>query len=686
MLSIIPPTEAVVLRPETLSHLAESGITPEVARACCIYDNSMSETAVQCGATGAIAFPYFGIDGQPDYKFVRERLLYPPATGFAAALAKDQRPRYIQEKGSVNRAYLPPLVRWDAVAKDSDVGIVITEGEKKAIAGCLTGVAVLALGGVHSFQSKKHDVAWVEPLPQIVWKDREVAICYDSDTAHNPNVLYAMTMLATHLRSLGAYPKIVTLNATADGRKQGIDDFIVAGGDFRELLATAVSDIVTNELLAMNQSYAVFMSQACVVDLRTKTLISRDKFTGVTTSSKKVKVMRTTAKGGQVWGEQNIGHVWLESALRKVVWGFNYLPEGPALIEGPNGLDVNTWIDDAPQAIPGDHTPFIKLLTHVLGERVAEIEYVLDWTAHIIQRPTIKPFVGIVIAGPVHGTGKSTIAETIGMLMGRSNWLSVQNKDTAHRFNAELTGKRLVVIEEGSAEDYKSRKVTSSDHKMRLTQTQMRVEKKGFDPYFIDDVCAYIMVANSFDTVIVEDSDRRYFMAAATSERHEPSYWVEYNKWRSEGGLEALKHYLLHRPIEHFNARAPAPSTEAKDRSVEESKSSLTEYLQQTIFDTDLMSRQIKKLWPQLVKEPELVPAVCILEVWDPNRRTRVTKNSIGKAMAQLKRPSLIQIMTKFGKVRLICLKDYKRWSKAGYNEIEAEFNTTFEKVESLPH
>ena len=680
------PTEHSVLSTETLEHLAESGITPEIARACRLFDDNMSPTAVQCGATSAIAFPYFDVDGAPDYSFVRERLLYPPATGFAAMVAKDPRPRYIQEKGSVNRAYLPPLVRWDEIAKDTDRGIIITEGEKKAIAGCAAGVPVLALGGVHSFQSKKHEVEWVEPLPQITWQGRNVCICYDSDTHTNQNVVYAMTMLAAHLRSLGAIPKVLTLHATADGRKQGLDDYLVAGGSMEDLLEHAVSDIITNELLAMNHTYAVFMSQACVVDLRTKQLISRDKFTGVTTSSKRVRVMRTTAKGGTVWGEQNIGGVWLESALRKVVYGFNYMPEGSALIDGPNGLDVNTWVDDAPKPIEGNYTPFVELLAHVLDNRKEEIEYILDWCAHILQRPTIKPYVGIVIAGPVHGTGKSTIAETIGMLMGRTNWLSVQNKDTAHRFNADLASKRLIVIEEGSAEDYKSRKVTSSDHKMRLTQTQCRVEKKGFDPYFVDDVCAYIMVANSFDTVIVEDSDRRYFMAEATHERKDPEYWVKYNEWRSTGGLEALSCYLRKRPIGHFNARAPAPSTEAKDRSVEENKSSLVGYLQQTVIDTDIMARQIKKLWPQLAYEPSLVPAVCMLEVYDPDRRTRVSKSSIGKVMAQLKRPSLLQILTKHGKLRLICLKNYEKWSKAGYPEIEEEFNKCFEKVDSLPH
>ncbi len=121
--------------------------------------------------------PYFGIDGKPmTYQassgkllpFVRFKLLG-ELKGRDGKIIK-----YTQHKDSGIHLYLPPLVDWAEIAKDPTDKILITEGEKKAIAATLRlSIPTLAVGGVWSFGTADLDA--------FVWKDRDVEIVFDGD-------------------------------------------------------------------------------------------------------------------------------------------------------------------------------------------------------------------------------------------------------------------------------------------------------------------------------------------------------------------------------------------------------------------------------------------------------------------------------------------------------------------------
>lgn len=230
--------------------LERSGITEEVAKAAGMFAVA---DAHQLHGTfrrrPALVIPYYDPrtgeqvtwnDGGTQRPFYRVRYLGKEPRGFVPPADKPQ--RYAQPAGSPVCAYFPRStgVDWGAVVDNPKIPLVITEGEKKAVAACEAEIWTIALGGVDCFQNKG---AFLPELEAIAWQGRQVFICYDSDRASNPRVQAAEKRLAQELRRRGAIVLIASIPAAEEGSKLGLDDYIVRYG-----AAAAIEMLVTAEL------------------------------------------------------------------------------------------------------------------------------------------------------------------------------------------------------------------------------------------------------------------------------------------------------------------------------------------------------------------------------------------------------------------------------------------------------
>jgi len=176
-----------------------------------------------------LAFPFLDRDGKP--------------VGYTRL--KPDRPRTVNGKlvkyespvGFPNRAYIPPPV--GTILSDPTKPLLITEGEKKALAATQFGFPCLGLVGVYGWQQKRdrdpegRATGPRELLPDlaaVAWAGRRVVIVYDSDAATNPNVRRAEWHLAEALAARGAVVAVARLPQEPDGAKNGLDDFLVRHG------------------------------------------------------------------------------------------------------------------------------------------------------------------------------------------------------------------------------------------------------------------------------------------------------------------------------------------------------------------------------------------------------------------------------------------------------------------------
>lgn len=120
--------------------------------------------------------------------------------------------RYGQRANSTVEAYYCPLqTDWAAVRENTDVPVLITEGEFKAATACKAGIPCIGLGGVFNFASSRLRQTWIPSLDRIRWEGRKVYIVFDSDADDNKMVQLAETRLALRLMNRGAKVHIVRL-------------------------------------------------------------------------------------------------------------------------------------------------------------------------------------------------------------------------------------------------------------------------------------------------------------------------------------------------------------------------------------------------------------------------------------------------------------------------------------------
>jgi P4 family phage/plasmid primase-like protien len=239
--------------------LTESGITVEIANRAGLRRVDSREGGALVGRKGGgdfsgIDFPYLwpGDDHVREHRLRRDH----PDFEMRPDGSRREKGKYLSPPGRGNMLYFAP---WTDAAwlTDAEVPIVLTEGEKKALAlwrinssfdepECLP----IALPGVWNWRGTvgkttgndgtRRDVKGPIPdLARMAWEGRRVTIVFDANATTNESVSAARDALAVELTRRGAevfiadLPEVVGVN--------GVDDLIGLWGPdrVRELIGAA---------------------------------------------------------------------------------------------------------------------------------------------------------------------------------------------------------------------------------------------------------------------------------------------------------------------------------------------------------------------------------------------------------------------------------------------------------------
>lgn len=158
--------------------------------------------------------------------------------------------------------------------------------------------------------------------------------------------------------------------------------------------------------------------------------------------------------------------------------------------------------------IDTDKTKFFMLLKHLLKyeEDPEPFLYMINWIAHIIQRPYQKTMTNIIFYSDVKGVGKDTVARFIECLLGVVYCYKINNIDEfGADFNARFENKFFVRGEEICA---KAKKYTQTIKTM-TTRVRFSVQRKFIEPYDVNCfINMFFSTNNKFD-MPTEDGDRR---------------------------------------------------------------------------------------------------------------------------------------------------------------------------------
>lgn len=145
---------------------------------------------------------------------------------------KERTLKYELPRRGLNRIHVPRAAQYlfrPPDGREGPMGMVITEGQKKAEKATQEGIGCIALPGVWNWLANfGGESVPIEDLAAIEWPRYSVEICFDSDAATNPHVRRAEQALAHWLRSRGAAKvSIVRIPQAEDGAKVGFDDFLI---------------------------------------------------------------------------------------------------------------------------------------------------------------------------------------------------------------------------------------------------------------------------------------------------------------------------------------------------------------------------------------------------------------------------------------------------------------------------
>jgi hypothetical protein len=128
---------------------------------------------------------------------------------------------------------------------DPSVPLWITEGIKKGDSLTSRGLCTVTLLGVWNWRGT-NEHGGKTALPEweaIALNERRVYIVYDSDAELKPQVHEALSRLKSFLESRSAEVHVVYLPHGEGGKKQGVDDFFVAGHGVDDLDSHATTEL-----------------------------------------------------------------------------------------------------------------------------------------------------------------------------------------------------------------------------------------------------------------------------------------------------------------------------------------------------------------------------------------------------------------------------------------------------------
>lgn len=253
--------------------------------------------------------------------------------------------------------------------------------------------------------------------------------------------------------------------------------------------------------------------------------------------------------------KMNVGKAWL-------CWiGKRFYPHGIVFAPGSQNVlvtQMNSFVGYSKTPRPGDVSFFLKHVKEVIcSNNEVHTKYVLQFFAHLLQKPHEKPTVAIVQKS-IEGTGKSSLIKMFSAILGQYAIATNGIDLFTQRFNSILENKLLIFVDEAYMRGQKE----SQKLKALISENAVNIERKTIDSYPINSFARYIFATNNDHVLNAGSRERRYLvLEPSTKYAQNQQYFSEYQRFCDENS-ECVMHYLLELDISDFNPRV-APFSES---------------------------------------------------------------------------------------------------------------------------
>ena len=238
---------------------------------------------------------------------------------------------------------------------------------------------------------------------------------------------------------------------------------------------------------------------------------------------------------------------WMEHAARRQYDDLTFAPN-----PHPDDHRYNLWQGFAFEPSPlGDCFKFLEHLFRVVCDANEErYRWLLNWLAHLVQRPGEKPGTAVALRGN-QGTGKSIVGQVVGKLLGSHYTLAEDPRYLTGRFNSHLASCLLLQLDEAT---WGGDHTAAGKLKGLITDPVQLIEYKGREPIAMPNFVRVLVTSNA-QHVIPAGLDERRFAFFDVNEGHlgDAAYFrAIFAQLEDDGniGYEHLLYFLLNEPLD----------------------------------------------------------------------------------------------------------------------------------------
>jgi hypothetical protein len=204
-------------------------------------------------------------------------------------------------------------------------------------------------------------------------------------------------------------------------------------------------------------------------------------------------------------------------------------------------------------------SPFLVFMRHLIPDR-RERHELIRWCCAVIacHRMRWSP----LLISEVHGTGKTTLADTLTLLLGQRNCTWLSGHALTEQYSHWADGSQLIIVSE--MKDEGGFKVANR-LKQYITEDRVSVREMYEGERTVDAETCFLFNSNFFSSISVVKGDRRWFIPHVTSSRTphagggnpllemladrwlklpkseaDKSFFGAYRQWLNGGGAEHL--------------------------------------------------------------------------------------------------------------------------------------------------
>lgn len=278
-------------------------------------------------------------------------------------------------------------------------------------------------------------------------------------------------------------------------------------------------------------------------------------------------------------------------------------PSEPAIINKNGIAYANAWrgFSIPPQAKDQSAVaPFLSYVRTILASEDEKIaDWVLQWLAHIFQKPAEKSCTALVCVG-LPGAGKSFLSSrVIRPIIGDGHSCVTESvSELTGRFNGRFADKLFIHCEE--AINQKQRQA-SAMLKSYITDAAHSFEQKNRDRLQRDTYMRFYFTSNTMtEAVYMPDgkSDRRYTVLRANDVyKDDLKFWGNLIEWSNNPeNLAAVHDYLLSIDIDWQFIARPLDTT-ARNQMLQSSMDTFDRWLAQMVARQHPLAEESHKQW-----------------------------------------------------------------------------------------